>query len=356
MEDNNHVVRIHRLDSNPEGIENGIASGKYYADPDAWAPGANGYNTTTSAWKTLRNWGEPIYYSHNYPSPYEYLHHTWRQWDWHGSGGFFPNYDCIIFSPFLESGVDHKEGWCSCDSKGNFYYGNAGWQGDRPLHFYDWYIDGETESDPYCGACPTDQEQQRAVFHLDTMRVNASDTNGLYSGSTRQPMMYDRSSIAPTEGEGWPDTPAGFFDNADLGLSNPGLPYKQGDYQCQTEYSHYGNADGGCHDIFGQTHQMLGGSAVDSKDTLWLLNAPNQWIGSPETSQLRGGISVVKPISEGSQVLGVVKHFPCKHSGAANAWDSIGLAHCTTNCPGADDLKDCAVKSAGMSFRPASFL
>ena len=369
---NGHVA-IYNLNTVPEYIHSTPTSSGYESS-SAWQS-----ESSMSAWATkVKGWGEP------------------QQWGW-----VQQHDDCAAWCAVdaVDNGnkVDVDEGWCTVDSKGNFYYGTSQWLGagkydgyqHTPLQFW------SEVCDPWC-----DDQGTNVVAWVSTVKVPASGT-GL---GTKLPMVFDRPNTqingaiwtVPHSGSydsGWhfggpPLSGAGAFGNQGhgLGLNDGGIPYDSrefsGDWWDPThpgaDISFHGNydqshkllSDSGCCDIYGESQGLLakangsGNISVTpemSKDTIWLLVTPNSQWGQPETSAMRAGLWVVK--DTGNQVMEVQSFFPCKNSGG-NGWNSIDLVHDADHGPHDCGLCEgsskpfCANRSclnAGMSFRPNSY-
>ena len=322
--DNNHVVRVHRMSSIPEGVGNGIRedSDSYYADGNAWEDGSDGSNTKISAWTSVRNWGNPEY-----------------------AGGDVCGTE-VSFEP--ESKNDHKEGWCSCDSKGNFYYGNfTHWTGSDPLTWEEYCAVG-------CNDCP-------GWLHVGGI-AKVDGENGLSDSSTRTKLMFNRDG---SQGNGWSGlgAPPGNWEDAGQNLNNPGIPYKISEYTTGDihDQSHNLNPDGGAFDIYGQTKSLLPGDTnYNSKDALFLLRQPNQDGGRPKTNEEREGIWIVKEKTQNSPVMQVLKRYSCYHQvsdsalddGGNGGWSSVGMHH---DADMDDNCADARALHVGLSFRPNSY-
>jgi len=325
---NFHEVSVHRMSSIPENVTNGIRENNdtYYAKDSAWTDGSDGENTEISAWKTVKNYGKPDYIW-NSPSGCEYTH-----------------------SYSNENKSDHEEGWCTCDSKGNFYYGNFDhWTGSDPITFKEY-------CNPSCANCDSN------YFYIGGIaRINA--TNGLNSSSSRSKLMFNREG---TQGAGWGGlgTPPGNWDNAGQDADNPGIPYKHGEFSYSYyDQSHSLMSDGGACDIYGQSTSLLPAeTSYTAKDTLFLLRQPNIGGGlTPITDQERDGMWIVKEKTPGSSVMQVLKRYSCYHQGSNSSpdsaiddggnggWSCIGLDHNENG-----DIEGKAL-NIGMCFRPNSY-
>ena len=322
---NKHVVRVHRMSSIPEGILNGIRENNntYYANDNAWTDGSDGDNTKVSAWQNVINYGNPDYY--------------WCDND-------LGEPCCGNEHNYHESKNDHEEGWCTCDSRGNFYYGNfVNWTGEDPLTFTEY------------NACLDYQ-------HLGGIaRINGE--NGLDTSSSRDKLMFNREG---EQGDGWGGlgTPPGGWEDAGQNLDNPGIPYKISEAAAGFDHSHSLKPDGGACDIYGQSTGLLPtGSSWTAKDCLFLLRQPNQGKTHVETNFHRDGIWIVKEKTTGSKVMQVLKRYACFHQGSngspdsaindggGGGWSCIGLDHQTTH--------SCSTSgralTLGMCFRPNSY-
>ena len=329
---NFHEVIVFRMSSIPENVLNGIRENNntYYAKDSAWTDGSDGNNTEISAWSEVKDYGVPDYFWNSTQNPCEGTH-----------------------SYSNEDKSDQEEGWCTCDSKGNFYYGNFDhWTGSDPITFKEY-------CDPNCSPpnCPDD------YFYVGGVaRINA--TNGLNQSSTRSKLMFNREGA---QGAGWEGlgTPPGNWDNAGQDADNPGIPYKISETTYSyLDQSHSLKPDGGACDIYGQSMSLLPAeTSYTAKDTLFLLRQPNQGGGGqPRTNQEREGMWIVKEKTPGSSVMQVLKHYSCHHQGSNSSpdsaiddggnggWSCLGMAHLESG-----DTNEGKTISLGMCFRPNSY-
>ena len=366
---NQHEVSIMRLDSLPSGTgTESIANEEYYADSDAWDPGSLENDSLPSSFKVIRTWGTPDY------------------WQWQSS--------CTPASRLTsEDTIDHQEGWCSVDSRGNFYYGTSDWIGGGRENGCNSYgcPGGGAQNPPtkfwnenYDYDCV--ESYANVVFLCSTFKVNVdSDTGGLNADSTRQIMIFDRPNKMIDGVTDWPydwtGDPDGTTphppqyninnqfgnsggDGVGLGLNDAGLPFdarQDGSINVgfldNADQSHNIKIDAGCFDVYGETSSILNCTQEQAKDTLWLWMAPNnQSAGQPESCKMRGGLWAFKEKSNSAsnQVLEAYAHFPFNNS----SWNGVGLAYDADHYDsdsGSKKKPQRFVLSSGMSFRPNSY-
>lgn len=252
--------QILKLDTDDEKINN-----NYYEDSDSFKEGADvggGESSTTSAWDLVKQIGN-------------------------GSNQ-----------------LDSFEGWCSLDSKGNLYYGNA-------LFYFANTVGGDNimETDHTYGSNDSIFNSAGNYVRHSIMRISSP----LSGGINNRTVMHFNNGLSDS--------------NA---MDNPGLGW---DFNLKN----FLEADGGCFDIYGQT--------VHGKDSLWLMvNRNHKKIVGTNVGTYnadREGLWVLKD-NGGDNKFDVLQHY---------TFDS---SYPFTHDNNPDDTSTYWVGEGGMSFRPAS--